>query len=123
MHGEIWRRSVPLMGILIGMVIDSEDGVPLPELVKVGSSLVDQRTERPRWSPKTVENTVRDLASFGVFRVTQRKKDRVFSITILGRAWIEREILPGLGDLRSLEVAVEVLFAGEDPDEDEEIEP
>lgn len=56
-----------------------------------------------RWGRKTVENTVRDLAAFGAVRIVSRGRDRVVAMTVLGLAWLEGEILPGMFDAEELE--------------------
>lgn len=85
-------RNPTLIVAILGYVYDADEPVGWSELVETFSS-----DERP-W--KTVENTIYDLVGFGALhRVGQsgtgRKPDtRALKSTVLGRAWLDRELLP-----------------------------
>lgn len=86
-----FRNPVLVVGI-IGYVYDSDEPVPWDELVGTFTS-----DERP-W--KTVENTLYELQQFGALQRVGRpggkgKKDtRALKPTTLGRAWLDRELVP-----------------------------
>lgn len=85
-------RNPTLVVAILGYVYDAGEPVDWSELVDAFSS-----DERPY---KTVENTLYDLVAFGALhRVGQpgagRKPDtRALKETTLGRAWLDRELLP-----------------------------
>lgn len=103
MTGEIWRRSRVLVAHLVGEVREVGE-VGIPALIRSADDLTDPEAEGSGWSPKTVENVIRDLADFGVFRVVSRPgRDRSVRVSVLGEAWLARVLLPELGssELRS----------------------
>lgn len=114
MQGEIWRRSRSLVAFLVGQ---AEAEVRVPDLYGFAAAIRKEDGSGPRWSPKTIENTVRDMAAFGLIRVMERGRDRVAMVTVLGRAWLAGVALPNLGDFSELEDAV-VAMLGEDADEE-----
>lgn len=114
MRGEVWRRSRYLVAHVLGEVW--EEPVPLPELVESASVLLDEKG-RPKWSAKTVENTVRDLAAFGAVEKSRRGRDVMVVATVLGKAWVAGVVLPGIRgkgvDGRELAEAVAELVDGD----------
>ena len=98
MQGELWRRSRLLIKVLWGEVLRVDpEPVRLVELIALGC---DTPGPNPgpqgsqHWSRKTVENTIRDMAAFGLVRVKERGRDRVVSATPLGLAWRAQVLLP-----------------------------
>ena len=91
-RSPLYRRSPELVSALLGHVYETEDPVPWLDLVGQYSS--------DRWPWKTVENTLYDLVAFGALhRVGKpghaRTPDtRALKPTALGRAWLERDLLP-----------------------------
>ena len=85
-------RNPELLLALVGYVYDADEPVPWNELLEVFTE-----DGRP-W--KTVENTLYDLVTFGAFhrigKPAQRGKpdSRALKPTTLGRAWLDRELLP-----------------------------
>lgn len=106
MQGEVWRRSRWLVAHVMGEAWD--EPVRLPDLVESAAVLVDEQG-RPKWSAKTVENTVRDLVAFGALRIAQRGRDRLVSVSVLGRAWVAGVALPPMGGSALEEAATELL--------------
>lgn len=90
--GPIARRAPELVLAVLGHVYEAEEPVPWLDLVGEYSS--------DRWPWKTVENTLYDLVAFGALhRVgkpghTRLPDTRALRPTGLGRAWLERELLP-----------------------------
>lgn len=90
-HG-LRLRDPTLVVAILGYVYDAGEPVGWSELVDAFTA-----DERP-W--KTVENTIYDLVTFGALhRVGQpgtgRKLDtRALKATTLGRAWLDRELIP-----------------------------
>lgn len=85
-------RNPELLLALVAYVYDADGPVPWNELLEVFTD-----DGRP-W--KTVENTLYDLVTFGAFhrigKPAQRGKPdtRALKPTTLGRAWLDRELLP-----------------------------
>lgn len=103
MQGAIWRRSRFLVRYLVGVLVDEDpEPVRLPDLVGAMEEVIGPEG-RPRWSRKTVENAVRDLAAFGAIRVTERGRDRVATLTIMGLAWRAGIPMPSLENFRDIE--------------------
>lgn len=116
-RGEVWRRSRPLVAMLLGAVEEADGGeLALPDLVGVGAEVVDDEG-RAVWAQRTVLNTVHDLASFGAVQiVTRNRRDRVVSVTVLGSAWLAGELLPGPSEsFKVLRLAMAELFDVDDP--------
>lgn len=106
---ELWRRSRSLVSLLLGEVVESELGwVPLPVLMEEGRSVLGEHG-RPRWSERTVRNTVADLERFGALAVRGGKSDRRVYATTLGVAWLAGVVLPTPGVMEELSGAVELL--------------
>lgn len=90
--GPLRYRSPELIGSILGQIYDA--GEPVPWL-----RLVDTLTDGP-WPWKTVENVIYDLIAFGAVHVVGRAGDtrtpdrRALKPTALGRAWLDRTILP-----------------------------
>lgn len=83
-------RSPALVAAVLGLVYDSDEPVPWNEAVEKLTA-----DGRP-W--KTVENTIYELVAFGAIhrigKADRRGDTRALKPTPLGRAWLEREILP-----------------------------
>lgn len=92
MRGEVWRRSRLLVAWILGRTWDEE--VSLPVLVDEALEELLDEHGRPKWSAKTIENTVRDLVAFGALSKTKRGRDQVLAATILGKAWNVGVVLP-----------------------------
>lgn len=105
----MWRRSRWLVVALLGEVFES-GRVTVRDLVAFGAALEDQ-TGVARWSGATVEKVVRELAAFGVVRVTGERPPMVVP-TVLGRAWLERVLLPLPSDPSGFRAAGEALGGG-----------
>lgn len=90
-------RSPRLVVELLGYVYDAEEPIPWLELV-------DTFSEGDGRSWKTVENTVYDLVAFGALHRVGKPGDRrrpdtrALKATALGRAWLDRELLPAPGE-------------------------
>lgn len=113
-------RSPELVVAIVGYVYDADGPVPWNELLEVFTE-----NGRP-W--KTIEGTLYDLVSFGALtrigKPAQRSKpdSRALKPTTLGRAWLDRELLPlptdpddpDFGDLvpDELEIAIHTLEPG-----------
>lgn len=75
-----------------------ETDTPTPWLALIHSELSD------RWPSKTVENTIYELVAFGALhRIGQpgtrnRPDTRALRPTTLGRAWLDRTLLPHPGE-------------------------
>lgn len=100
-------RNVGLTNALIGYVFDAEEPVPWNELLETFT------TEERSW--KTVENRIYDLVAFGAFHrigkpAERRRPDtRALKATVLGRAWLERELVPlPTDEIDPLEAADEI---------------
>lgn len=58
----------------------------------------------PAHPTATVKNTIADLVNFGaVRRVTPLRGDPAYRLTPLGRAWLDRELEPLVGPLKTVE--------------------
>lgn len=85
-------RNRELVVAIVGYVYDADGPVPWNEILEVFSE-----DGRP-W--KTIENTLYDLLTFGALhrigKPAQRSKpdSRALKPTVLGRAWLDRELLP-----------------------------
>lgn len=99
-------RNPTLIIAVLGYVYDLDDPVPWTELVDVFTA-----DARP-W--KTVENTIYDLVAFGALHrigkpATRGAPDtRALKATGLGRAWLDRDLLPLPTDHDDLEEADEI---------------
>lgn len=81
-----------LVAWILGETWDEE--VALPDLVSGALEELLDDQGRPKWSAKTVENTVRDLVAFGALSKVKRGRDQVLEATILGKAWNSGILLP-----------------------------
>jgi hypothetical protein len=116
-------RNPELLLALVGYVYDADGPVPWNELLEVFTE-----DGRP-W--KTVENTLYDLVTFGAFhrigKPAQRGKpdSRALKPTTLGRAWLDRELLPlptdpvddDFAELVPDDLELEILTHEPDPDD------
>jgi hypothetical protein len=88
-------RSPTLVLELLGYVYDADEPIPWNELLGV----FGLEQDRP---VKTVENALYDLVAFGalhrVGKVSRREDTRALKPTPLGRAWLDRELLPQPGE-------------------------
>lgn len=88
----LYRRSAELVTAILGHVLDAEEPVPWLELVPTFTS------DRHEW--KTVENVLYDLVAFGALHKVSKPgagripDTRALRPTPLGRAWLERTLLP-----------------------------
>lgn len=86
------RRPPALVWAILSIVFESEEPVGWLDLVE--SELSDQ------WPTKTVENTCYELVAFGALHrvgqagTSRRPDSRALRPTPLGRAWLDRELLP-----------------------------
>lgn len=110
----MWRRSRYLCAAILAGEVDDEPR-PLRDLVAELAALPDTRVARvgrPRWSSKTVRNTIGDLQRFGAVALLDRGHgERVVVPTTLGRAWAAGVPLPGLEELPMLGDAVARMLA------------
>lgn len=89
---ELRFRNPTLVVAILGYIYDAGEPVGWNELVETFAS-----DDRP-W--KTIENTLYDLLAFGALhRIGQpgarrRADTRALKATTLGRAWLDREVLP-----------------------------
>lgn len=88
-------RSPTLVLELLAYVYDADEPIPWNEVVSVFG--IEQ--DRPS---KTVEGALYELVAFGalhrVGKVTRKTDDRALKPTPLGRAWLDRELLPHPGE-------------------------
>jgi len=114
-------RSPELCASVLGIVYEDEDPVPWSTLVELLSS------DRHPW--KTVENTLYDLVALGALhRIgqagTKRRADtRALKPTPLGRAWLDRELLPLPGQRDEPDPLEEADRIAHQHDDDLELEP
>lgn len=105
MQGAVWLRNRMLVRWMFELVeAEGDDGVSLPELVGAASRIPDERGKIR--SSKTVDNTIGDMAAFGLVRKVRRSPDVFVVATVLGVAWWNRVLLPELEAGGVLEVAV-----------------
>lgn len=108
MGAQIWRRSRFLISEILAELSDAEGGVSLPVVMDLGLSFTKD-DGRPRWSERTVRNTIADLEGFGAVSVTGPVHDRRVKVTTLGLAWMAQRVLPAPMEMNELEGAVEDL--------------
>lgn len=91
--GPLGRRPADLVTALLGFVYESDDPVPWLELA-------GRFSEEGAYPMKTVENVLYELVALGALhRVgkpghTRVPDTRALRPTALGRAWLERDLLP-----------------------------
>lgn len=88
-------RDRALVLELLSYVYDADEPIPWNELVSVYG--IEQ--DRPS---KTVEGALYELVAFGalhrVGKITRKEDQRALKPTPLGRAWLDRELLPLPGE-------------------------
>lgn len=92
----IYARKPELVVAILGYLADADRPAPWNETLDTFSGHGDEPIP---W--KTLENVLYELIAFGaVHRVgkTGRADTRALKLTPLGRAWLERELLPFVGD-------------------------
>lgn len=91
----VYARSPELIAAILGYLADADQAAPWNEVL-------DTFTGGDREIPwKTLENVLYELIAFGaVHRIGKagRTDTRALKITPLGRAWLDRETLPFVGD-------------------------
>jgi len=87
------HRQPQLVLAIIGHVYDADGPIRWPELVEHFAD------DRHGW--KTIENTIYELIQFGALHKIGKPADRrrrpdtrALKPTTLGRAWLERQLLP-----------------------------
>lgn len=108
-------RNPTIVVAVLGYVYDAEEPVPWEELVATFASAEHQ------W--KTVENVIYELVAFGALHrtgaVRRGQDDRALRPTLLGRSWLDRELveLPGqvgaLGEAEEIARRLEAELGGE----------
>jgi len=88
----IYRRSAELVAAITGYLYDTDEPTPWHELVAM------MTTPARGW--KAVESTLYTLVSFGAVHkigtpaARGRRDSRALVLSPLGRAWLDRELLP-----------------------------
>lgn len=91
-HDPLRRRPPELVWGVLSLVYEADE--PVPWLALILSDLSE------RWEPKTIENVAYELCAFGALHrvgqpgTSRRPDSRALRPTPLGRAWLDREILP-----------------------------
>lgn len=91
MTTDLRFRSAALVLALLGMITDDDEPTPW-------NALIDHMTSGSKYSAKTIENTLADLAQFGAVQrigtYQPRRDTRSVRMTPLGLAWLAGELLP-----------------------------
>jgi hypothetical protein len=92
MTTDLRFRSPALVLALLGLITDDDDPVPW-------NALIEHFSSGSKYTAKTIENTLGDLAKFGAIQrigqyAPRRGDTRAVRMTPLGLAWLAGELVP-----------------------------